>query len=129
MARPPTGTRHSIANQTFGKFNLAISCPDLDPADKLSLLASTDSAEDPGRVEEARRTHQAVPAASIHRPNYPDGFWFLPLNTNVGDSVKLASLLPFFLAIWLQVLYLSFVNPFLCCLNGIDSFSTSTTTK
>ena len=48
------------------------------------LLASTDSAEDAGRVEEAGGSRQKIPAASIRRPNYPDGFWFLPLDTNVG---------------------------------------------
>ena len=93
------------------------------------LLAPTDSAEDPDRVEEAGGTRQKIPAASIHRPNYPDWFWFLPLNTNVGRWVKLASLLPFLLAVRLPVLYLSFVNPFFSCLNGIDSFSTSMSTK
>ena len=98
-------------------------------ADKLSLLPSTDSVEDPGRVQQARGTRRTVPAMSIHRSNYPDGFWFLPLNLNVGGWVKLASLVPFFLAVRLHVLYLSFVNPFFSCLNGIDSFSTSTTTK
>ena len=88
-----------------------------------------DSAEDPGRVEEAGGTRQTIPAASIHRPNYPDGLCFLPLNTNVGGWVKLACLLPFFFAVRLHVLYLPFVNPFFSCLNGIDSFLTSTTTK
>ena len=78
---------------------------------------------------EAGGTRQLIPAASIHRPNYPDGLCFLPLNTNVGNWVKLASLLPFFFGVRLHVLYLSFVNPFFSCLNDIDSFSTSTTTK
>ena len=41
----------------------------------------------------------------------------------------MASLLPFLLAARLHVLYLSFVNSFFSCLNDIDSFSTSTTTK
>ena len=103
--------------------------PDLDPADKLSLLASIDSAEDPGRVEEAGGTPQTIPATSIERPNYPDGLCFLPLNANVGGWVKLASLLPFFLDVRLHVLYLSFLDPFFSCLNGINSFFTSTTTK
>ena len=72
---------------------------------------------------------QPVPAASIHRPNYPDGFCLLPLNPSVGIRVKLASLLPFFFFVRLYVLYLSFVNPFFSCFDGIHSFSTSTTTK
>ena len=85
--------------------------------------------EDPGRVEEAGGTRPTIPAVSIHRPNYPGGLCVLPLNTNVGGWVKLASLLPFFFNIRLHVLYLSFVNPFFSCLKIIDSFSTSTTTK
>ena len=72
---------------------------------------------------------QPIPAASIHRPNHPDGLCFLPLNPSVGNWVKLASLLPFFFDVRLHVLYLSFVNPFFSCFQAIDSFSTSTTTK
>ena len=95
----------------------------------MALLASPDSAEDPGRVQEAGGTRQPILAASIRRPNYPDGLCPLPLNPSVGNWVKLASLLPFFFDVRLHVLYLSFVNPFVSCFNGIDSFSTSTTTK
>ena len=65
----------------------------------------------------------------VHRPNYPDWFCLLPLNPSVGIWVKLASLLPFFFFVRLYVLYLSFVNPFFSCFDGIYSFSTSTTTK
>ena len=93
------------------------------------MRASPDSAEDPGRVQEAGGARQPVPAASIHRPNYPDGFCLLPLKPSVGIWVKLASLLPFFFFVRLYVLYLSFVNPFFSCFDGIHSFSTSTTTK
>ena len=116
-------------DQTSGKFNLTIRSSDLDPADKLVLLASPDSAEDPGRVQEAGGARQPIPAVSIQRPNYPDGFCLLPLNPSVRIWVKLASLLPFFFDVRLHVLYLSFVNPFFSCFDGIDSFSTSTTTK
>ena len=80
-------------------------------------------------VKEAGGTRQPIPAASIHRPNYPDGLCLLPLNPSVGNWVKLASLLPFFFDVRLHVLYLSFVNPFFSCFDGIDSFSTSTATK
>ena len=73
------------------------------------------------RVQEAGGTRQPIPAASIHRPNYPDGLCFLPLNPSVEIWVKLASLLPFFFDVRL--------HPFFSCLNGIDSFLTSTTTK
>ena len=72
---------------------------------------------------------QTIPVASINRPNYPDGLCFLPLNTNVGAWVKLAYLLQFFVNVRLHVLYLSFLNQFFPCLNGVDSFSRSTTTK
>ena len=95
----------------------------------MALLASPDSAEDPGRVQEAGGPRQSIPAASIHRPNYPDGFFLLPLNPSVGNWGKLASLLPFFFFVRLYVLYLSFVNPFFSCFDGIHSFSTSTTSK
>ena len=123
MTSEPFSIRH------LASLTLPSSRSDLDPADKLALLASPDSAEDPGRVQEAGRARQPVPAASIHRPNYPDGFCLLPLNPSVGIWVKLASLLQFFFVVRLHVLYLSFVNPFFSCFDGIDSFSTSTTTK
>ena len=80
-------------------------------------------------MKEAGGTRQPIPAASIHRPYYPDGLCFLPLNTNVGIWVKSASLLPFCFNVRLHILYLSFVNPFFSCFNGFHSFSTSTTTK
>ena len=118
-----------MVNKTLSNFNLAFGCLDLDPANKLVLFASTDSTQNPGKIEEAGETRQTVPAPPIHCPNYPYGFRVLPLNFNVGSWVKLASLVQFFFAIWLYVLYLFFVNPFLSCLKGIDSFSTSTTTE
>ena len=62
-----------------------------------------------------------IPSSRRYLPTY--------LNPSVGNLVKLASILPFFFDARLHVLYLSFVNPFFSCFNGIDSFSTSTTTK
>ena len=104
-------------------------CFDWDSADKSSLVASTDSTHNLGMIHEAGGARQMVPAPSINLPKYPYGSMALPLNLNVGGWVKLASLVQFFLAIRLYVLYSFLLNPFFSCFNSIDYFFSFMATK